>query len=59
PLYIIDIGTGHAKRAGTLELVDGKVAFYLSDEDPPLTDEQKARVAARLDAFQKALSKKN
>ena len=59
PLYILDVGTGHPKRAGTLEVVNGKVVFFLSDKDPPLTDEQQARVTARLDAFQKALSKKD
>lgn len=58
-LYIMDTGTGHPRRAATLEMVDGRILYYLADKDPPLTPEQKAKADARIEAFQKALAKTN
>lgn len=57
-LSIMDRGTGHPRRMGTLELAAGQFAFSLHEGDPPLTEDLKARVAARLAAFQQAAGKK-
>jgi hypothetical protein len=56
PLYITDVGVGHAKTLGTLELSDGQVRFRNVDGPPPAGDVT-ARLQKRLDQLQNALQK--
>jgi hypothetical protein len=57
-LSITDTGDGHPKRRGELTRTDGKFTFEIK-EGEPLTDELAARVAARVDSFQKAIHSPN
>jgi hypothetical protein len=57
-LSIGDIGEGHANRLGTLKRANGKFTFEII-EGEPLTDELRARVDARLEAFDKAAQPAN
>jgi hypothetical protein len=54
-LSISDNGAGHPKRMLKFEVVDGKVQFHLVSGEP-LTDELKARINARVTAFQNVVS---
>jgi hypothetical protein len=53
-LTIVDNGTGHVQRMGTLELNDGRFQFRLFDGGHMTADEQ-TRVQARMNQFQQAL----
>jgi hypothetical protein len=56
-LFISDIGAGHPKRLGSLEMVNGQFQFRTT-QGPPPTDEQLAKINARLNVFQDAIQKK-
>ena len=51
PFMIVDNGTGHPHRAGTLYIEKGRFSFRTEKGDQP-TLEQLAHINARLDAFQ-------
>src|ERR1051326_3702319 len=51
PFMIIDRGAGHPKNSGTLYTKDGQYRFEWEKESQP-TEEQKARIGARLDEVQ-------
>lgn len=57
-LTIMDRGTGHPRRMATLKIAAGQFEFRLHEGDTPLSDDLKARVTARLAAFQQAADKK-
>jgi hypothetical protein len=57
-LSIVDRGTGHPRRMATLQIAAGQFEFSLREGDPPLSDDLKARVTARLAAFRQAAGKK-
>lgn len=57
-LSIKDVGEGHPTRIGELSRADGKFKFAIKEGDP-LTPDLEARVAARLAAFEKAISPAN
>lgn len=52
PFMIVDRGAGHPKNSGTLYMKDGQYRFEWEKDSQP-TEEQKARIGERLDAFQK------
>jgi hypothetical protein len=57
-LLVGDIGEGHSKRDSKLERVEGKFRFEIT-EGEPLTDDLRARVDSRLEAFEKAAGTAN
>jgi hypothetical protein len=57
-LMISDIGEGHPQRMGKLERVDGRFRFQITQGEP-LTDDLAARVAARLEFFEKTAQPPN
>lgn len=57
-LMISDVGEGHPKRMGKLSRTDRIFRFEIIDGEP-LTDDLKARIGARLDAFEKAATPAN
>ncbi len=57
-LSISDIGEGHPQRIGVLQRIDGKFRYEI-ERGEPLTDDLAARVAARLEAFEKAVQPAN
>jgi hypothetical protein len=57
PLYVGDKGIGRPERMGALEISGGRFRYRITD-GPPLTEDLSARVAKRLDGFQRALGEK-
>lgn len=51
PFMIVDRGVGHLKNSGTLYMKGGRFLFEWEKDSQP-TEEQKARIGARLDQFQ-------
>jgi len=55
-LYITDLGVGHAKRTGALEISNGQLGFNMKEGD--LDGETAKRLQPRIDAMQTAMQKK-